>query len=237
MPRDSSSLGADFLREQISLCRNYLNEVSHYLQDVLVEEAQLAQRLDSEEAAFQIRSSELLASDRGVAARPSIADRQAMIDTILRDEKHSIIRLQSEVRSLSHVKGVIRHRKQELDNTMSSLRLQASLLKDQLRTGSFYGDESERARGGRFRDPVDELDSADLEALVASTEEELNAERVARQPAPVPTDPADAMDAETLEALMSTSESDVAAGADTDAAIARFLEEPDDDLADLLASV
>jgi hypothetical protein len=214
MPTDPSSLGPEFLREQISLCRNYLNEVSHYFQDVLVQEARLATDLDAVEAVYGIRSSELLATDPSVAARPNITDRQAMIDVILKDEKQRIIRLESQIRSLSHVKAVIRYRKGELDNTMSAIRLQRSLLRDQLKTGSFYGDESEHSRG-RSMDPADEIGAFDLEALITSSEEEIESERADRatlraasKRAPQPPrpsvvmDPADGLDATTLEALI-----------------------------------
>lgn len=258
MPRDPASLGPDFLRETISLCRNYLNETSHYLQDVLVEESYLAMRLDAEEAQFQIRSSELLATDERVTLRPNITDRQAMIDTLLKDEKRRIILLQGEIRSLSHVKAVIRHRKTELDNTMSAIRLQRSLLKDQLRTGAFYGDESERSRG-RALDPIDELETVDLEALLASSEADLEQERGAQPSSESPpshaivkgSDPVDSLSEGDLEALFDgpleaaesepvekhPSEPEDTRERDLNLALARFLEEPDEDVASIIANL
>lgn len=205
LPRDPTSLGVEFLREQISLCRNYLNEASHYYQDILIEESFLATQLDAEESAYQIRANEMLASDPRVATRPNIVDRQAMIDTLLIDEKRSIIRLQSQLRSLGHVKTVVAYRKKELDNTMSALRLQRSLLSDQMRTGAFYGDESERSRG-RAGDPADGMDGTDLEALVAASAAEIHAEAEAAPTGAVQLlqseDPADALEGAEFEALV-----------------------------------
>jgi hypothetical protein len=238
LPTDPADLDPDFLKEKISLCRNYLNEVGHYWQDALIREASLAVELDALEAAFEIRSNELLSTDPSVAARPSIADRHATIATILRDERQRIAHLKGEILRLSHVKRVVKFRKGELDNTMGALRLQRSLLRDQVRTGAFYGDESETSRG-RPLDPADGLNADELEALIASSEQELEAERIAATIA----DPTDTLEAEDLESIIkgdessaSGVESSVVADAD-DQAIARFLKEPDDDLESILASI
>jgi len=244
LPRDPTSLGADFLREVISVCRNYLNETAHYLQDVLVEESFLAMKLDGEEAAYQIQSAELLATDPRVspAIRPNIADRQAYIDTLLAEQKRSIVHLQAQIRTLGYVKAVVRARQTELNNTMSSIRLQRSLLKDDLRTGAFYGDESPVSRGNGGVDPVDRLGTADLEALVAASEQELVEEAALAttvEPGASSADPADSLDPDALEALICSGESSASVPAveseeDLQAAIERFLLEPDDDVATLV---
>jgi hypothetical protein len=254
LPRGSSDMGPDFLREAISVCRNFLNEASHYLQDLLVEESFLAMRLDSEESTYQIRSTELLATDPRVSSRPNIADRQAAIDNILREQKQSIIRLQSEIRSLGHVKTVVRARQTELNNTMSSIRLQRSLLKDALRTGSFYGDETTASRGHGGLDPIDELTPTDLEALVAASEAELEEEAASKSIAPLEAvDPVDQLDSNALEALVQVvpveqpppaeetklEEKEQADETEEDlhAALEKFLEEPDEDIASILENI
>jgi len=245
LPRGSSDMGADFLREAISVCRNYLNEASHYLQDLLVEESFLAMKLDSEESAYQIRSTELLATDPRVSSRPNIADRQAAIDNILREQKESIIRLQSAIRSLGHVKTVVAARQKELNNTMSSIRLQTSLLKDTLRTGAFYGDETTISRGHGGLDPVDELTTTDLEALVAASEAELEAETAKKATPPsASADPVDELDPSTLEALLQSALVAQPAQLEVEeteeslnAALQRFLVEPDEDIATVLENL
>lgn len=244
LPTDPADLDPDYLRENISLCRNYLNEVGHYWQEALIRESRLAVELDAQEAAFDIRSNELLASDPSVTARPSIADRHATINTILRDERQRITQLKSEILQLSHVMKVIRFRKGELDNTMGTLRLQRSLLRDQVRTGAFYGDESEQSRG-RPMDPVDGLSAEELEALLVSSQQELEEEHATTLALPViATDPADELDTAELEALVREVpvrvESSVVARVleDDDQAIERFLKEPDDDdIESILANV
>lgn len=171
LPSDPSGLGPDYLREQISICRGYLNTASFHLQKILQEKHLLSMQLDGLKAAFQVQSDDLLANDVRVKNLPAVEDRLAMINVILASDAREIKRVESELSNLGHVEKVVRLRKGELDNTMSAIRLQRSLLKDQLRTGSFYGDESNQGRGSA--DPVDEMDGADLDAILDEAEAEL----------------------------------------------------------------
>src|SRR5690606_2931548 len=85
-----------------------------------------------------------------------------------------IKRTKREITNLKHIEKVIRHRKQELDNTMSTLRLQSSLLRDQLRSGLSYGDESEREEKARL---AKEGDDVDLDAILDESAAEIEGER------------------------------------------------------------
>jgi hypothetical protein len=149
--RDPASLGPDYLRESIALCRNHLNKVSYYLQEVMEEAHLMNLHLDGLEAQFQIESDELLANDNRVKHLPNVADRMAMINVILGEQTREIKRVKREITNLKHVDKVVRHRKGELDNTMSTLRLQASLLRDQLRSGLSYGDDFDSKEEDRRR--------------------------------------------------------------------------------------
>jgi hypothetical protein len=171
LPLDPAGMGADFLREQISLCRNYLNEAGFYLQEVLQETSYVRMNLNAKETQYRIRSSQLLTQDCSVKALPALADRTARIEVILADEKREIFCLEQELDSLAGVEKVITFRKRELDNTMSSIRLQRSLLKDQVMSGQSYGDESFRSRNASH-DPVDGMGAAELDAIIAEAERE-----------------------------------------------------------------
>jgi hypothetical protein len=146
LPRDPAALGPDFLRENIAVCRNYLNTVSYFLQEVMEEAHTLNLTLNDHEAEFQIRSDELLVGDLRVKNLPALEDRLAMINVLLLDDSKAIKSIRREIVSLKQVDKVVRHKKGELDNTMSTLRLQTSLLRDQLRSGLSHGDDSEEAR-------------------------------------------------------------------------------------------
>lgn len=169
LPPDPSALGPDYLREQISICRGYLNEASMFLQEVLTERALLTMKLDAMETEFAIKSDDLLTGDSRVKILPALADRQAMINTILSTDRKAIEGVRLELKGSAQVEKIIRHRAKELDNTMSAIRLQRSLLHDQLRTGSFYGDESETSRGSK--DPISEWSGDDLDKYLENLDE------------------------------------------------------------------
>lgn len=171
--RDPASLGADYLREQIALCRNYLNKVSYYLQETLEETHILNMHLDELESQFQVEHDEMLANDNRVKHLPAVEDREAMINVLQSERVREIKRAKREITNLKHIEKVIRHRKQELDNTMSTLRLQTSLLRDQIRSGLSYGDDSDREEKARR---AKEGDDIDLDALIDESAAELEGE-------------------------------------------------------------
>jgi hypothetical protein len=120
------------------------------MQELFCEKHGLESRKEGLEAAFQVSSDELLAQDKRVVSLPSIDDRKAMINHILKDERKEIERVSREIRGLSHVEKVIRYRYKELESTMSAIRTQKSLIEMELRTGSFYGDENDTSRGSSW---------------------------------------------------------------------------------------
>lgn len=167
---DPSARGYKYLQDLIARTRGFLNEASIYLVEVLRERHLTELDLQAEESAFEIRADELLASDSRVSRLPNIDDRKAMINVILGDDRRRIQSLRRDLKNLGHVEKVIRHRHKELENSMSGIRLQRSLVETEARTGSFYGDESEAPRGKTNSTP--EFDDEELRSLFddASTE-------------------------------------------------------------------
>ena len=159
---DPVTKGPQYLHDLISKTRGYLNQTGHYLQEIHREHHLLEIELDSHEAAFEIKKSELLAGDRRVTLLPSIEDRLAMINVLLGEERRDIQRLKREIKNLSHMEKAVRHRHKELDNTMSAIRLQKQLVDAELRTGSYYGDENEKSRGDKWKKPEATLPDQDL---------------------------------------------------------------------------
>ncbi len=143
---DPGARGPGYLQDLISQTRGYLNTVSLYHQEVMREQHALERDLTARESAYELSADVLLADDHRVTRLPNIDDRKAMISTILRDEKISILDLKRGIRELGFVEKVIKHRHKELDNTVAALRMQKSLMDTEVRAGSFYGDESEASR-------------------------------------------------------------------------------------------
>lgn len=147
---DPNARGPGYLQDLISKTRGFLNRTSHYLHEVLREVHAEEMALEALESAFQVASDELMSNDRRVSGLPSIQDRLAMVNVLLGAERREITTRKRVLKNLGHVERVIRHRHKELENTMSAIRLQRSLLETEIRTGSFYGDESEQSRGSRW---------------------------------------------------------------------------------------
>jgi len=144
--RDPASLGPAYLQDLISKTRGYINQVSLIIQEIHREKSSLETELDAFEAAFLMSSDSLLAEDHRVTRLPNIDDRRAMINMLLRDERSKILGLKNQVKSLGYIDKAVRHRHKELENTMSAIRMQKSLIESELRTGAFYGDESDASR-------------------------------------------------------------------------------------------
>lgn len=164
--------GPGYLQDLISKTRGYLNQVSFFLQEVHRERHRLESEKETKEAAFMISSDELLASDARVTRLPNIDDRKAMINLLLRSERMDIMRLGREVKNLGHVEKALKHRHKELESTMSAIRMQRSLVDMELRTGAFYGDESNESRGSWMRkspgvrNPMgDDIDGEEIDRL------------------------------------------------------------------------
>jgi hypothetical protein len=190
---DPVARGPAYLQDLISKVRGYLNHVSVYVQEVHRERHDLERHRDGLQAAFDVEADRLLSEDKRVNRQPSIDDRKAMINLLLTDEKREIQAVERELRSLGHVEKAVRHRQKELESTMSAIRLQRGLIQDEIRTGSFYGDETETSRGDAWKkkpeeaDPVDEeLGEEELGDLIAEAEKQLEAEAKGEAPEEAP---------------------------------------------------
>lgn len=147
---DPTARGPAYLQDLISKTRGYLNRTSLLVHEVHRERHQLERRLDACETAFQASSDELLADDSRVTRLPNIDDRRAMINLLLRTERAEINDLKRQVKELGFVEKAVKHRHRELDNTVSSIRMQKSLIDTEIRTGAVYGDESDTSRGSAY---------------------------------------------------------------------------------------
>lgn len=148
---DPVTRGAAYLQELISRTRGYLNRTSVLLQEVYQEQQSLDSTLNAKKTIFQIQSDEMLANDARVKGLPNIDDRRAMINLIMREERKEILSLEQAIRDLGYTEKAIKHRHKELDNTISAIRMQKSLIDSERHSGSFYGDESDKSRGDVYR--------------------------------------------------------------------------------------
>ena len=165
LSRDPVSMGPSYLQDLIARTRGYLNIASNMVHEVHRQKSAIETELDAKEAAFLISSDSLLADDARVTRLPNIEDRKAMINLILRDDRAEILKLKNQVKELGFVDKAIRHRHKELDNTMSAIRMQKALIDSELRTGAFYGDETETSRKSAYKAPTKAVVTTDSFAI------------------------------------------------------------------------
>ena len=167
---DPRMLGPHYLNDLIATTRNYLNAVSRIQLEAHEEKQYLARDTRAHEAALQISSDDLLANDERVRRLPSIEDRKATVSVFLRAEKQIIETLKATMQDVDYVEKAVRHRHKELTATMSEIKLQRALIRDEIDTGAMYGDERTYGAGKRGRSnpiAVDEFSDDELDKLLA----------------------------------------------------------------------
>lgn len=163
---DPASRGTAYLQDLISKTRGFLNKTSNFRQEINRHKQLLERELHGQETAYDISSSDLLASDNRVLRLPNIDDRKAMINLLLKEERKKILVLKGQLKDLGFVEKAVQMVHKELDNTMSAIRMQKSLIDTELRTGSYYGDESDTARGAKAF-AANDIDEAELASLLS----------------------------------------------------------------------
>jgi hypothetical protein len=177
-PRD---LGPHYLQDIIAKCRNMLNAVSRIQLEVHREKQEMSRALRVSETEYEVTYSETLANDERVRMLPSIEDRKATVNTMLRDRLNALAELRGNLQDLEFVDKAVRHRHKELTSTMSEIKLQRSLIRDEIDSGAMYGDErkNDHERKGAVAD--DDINEAELDELLNKAQNSTES-----PPAPVP---------------------------------------------------
>lgn len=163
LPTQASALGPAILFRLLGECRKNLNEATLLLQEVQQEHSALESLLSGEEATFELKHDDLLATDLAVKGLPNIADREAAIRVILRDDRSSIADLKKRAKSLAALEKVVKLTYTELKATMSDIRKQQEIAHDEIKLKTFFGNEATQA---------DEPETSVLDDLGKQFEEE-----------------------------------------------------------------
>ena len=171
---DPRSLGPLYLQNTIAECRNFLNAVGRIQLEVHREKQDVSRALRAAEVHHEVGFSEVLANDERVRRLPSIEDRKATANVILRESLNAITALKAELQDLEYVEKAVRYRHKELTSTMSEVKLQRSLIRDEIDSGAMYGDERQFPHerqpsigsGGPLGVSVDDVNEEELAALL-----------------------------------------------------------------------
>ena len=139
---DPTVLGPNYIIERVATCRNHINKVSQIRQKLSMERRRLRILLAGEKSVYLVESSRLLASDEEVRKQPNIKDREAVINTRLRENCGRIASLEAELLDLDTVEQPVRMIHDELTRTAGEIRTQRSMINSDRTSGGGYGDES-----------------------------------------------------------------------------------------------
>ena len=133
-----------------------MNEATLLLQEVQTEHSAFDSLLNGAEATFELKHDNLLASDPAIKGLPNIADREAAIRVILREDRSATADLKNSTKSLAALEKVVKLTYTELKATMSDIRKQQEIAHDEIKLKTFYGSETTQ---------VDEPESSVLDDL------------------------------------------------------------------------
>lgn len=139
---DPTVLGARYIQSVTSKCRNYLNKVSQRRVDLSLKRRNLMVQIAGEETALSIEKDHLLAENETVQRQPNIRDREAVVNTMLRQQVQSIASKKRDLLDVETVDKAVKLVHDELIRTSTEIKVQRSLLFSDRMSGSGYGDES-----------------------------------------------------------------------------------------------
>jgi hypothetical protein len=163
LANDPTSLGPLYFQDIIAKCRNYLNRVSLVISELNRDRLEVSSELRKEEAAHSLEYDNLLANDERVRRLASVEDRKATVGYLLREEQGRINGLKDQMHQLDAVYKVVSYRNRELHATMAAIKDQRRLIRIEVDTGSFYGDE--RVPSGGMAVDSNELNEEELANL------------------------------------------------------------------------
>lgn len=193
LARDPAMLGPQYFQDLIATCRSYLNKVSLITSELNREKLEVSSDLRRLEALYALDYDNLMANDGRVKGLANVEDRKATAGFLLRTQKEEINALKGRQHSLDGVGKVVALRTRELQATMGAIRDQRRLMQTELSTGAFYGDE--RPLKGQRREAnggigVEDINAADLEALMIDPAPDPETPEVSTPAEPDPPKPA-----------------------------------------------
>jgi hypothetical protein len=139
---DPTILGARYIQSVTSRCRNHLNRVALIRVQLNQKKRNLMVQIAGEETSLSIEKSSLLAGNDTVRRGSNIADREAIANTMLRQQINRISVLKLDLLDIDTVDKAVKMIHDELIRTSQEIKVQRSLLFSDRHSGAGYGDET-----------------------------------------------------------------------------------------------
>lgn len=167
LDQDPTVLGPSYLQGKISQVRAHLNDLGVELQQLTRHRRVVQRQLQVKQTEYHAEFDRILATNPVVKQLPSAADRKAYINTELKELVKGVTDLELADSDLEYVEKALKFRHAELQDTMSAIRLQRSLIESEVRTQSYVG-STDLGDGQPSGMPKEDQDDITLESILAA---------------------------------------------------------------------
>lgn len=186
-------LGTRYVQRVTAQCRGFLNRVTYYIQLCKRQEKNLRRDLKEAELDLEFKMKEKLADDQLVRKQPSIEDRKALASSMLKDEYQRLGTMQVDLLDLDETIKILRMKHQDLQRTSGDIKLQCTLIRDDIRDQLGGGNGYMKPQTGRDKsvpngmappvsaepvDPRDLLDSSTRPAEIPEPKDAAHASMI-----------------------------------------------------------
>ena len=159
-----------YINEKIGECHRYIEEVERFMFEVSKEISVLQQALNNSTAEYETKKEGLLTKNDEIRGLPSIKDREAKANSLLKAEMNSIRNYQNEVTDLNNLLKSINTKMKNLTRANGDIKMQLRVMESQIRLGMGPGsDDAMRSLAVEFAKSQIDKDSF-AEATSSATE-------------------------------------------------------------------
>jgi len=131
-----------YINEMIGECHRYIEEVEKFMFQVSKEISVNQQALNNSTIEFEAKKENLLIKDESIRSLPSIKDREAKANSMLKDSTEKIRGYQNEVTDLNNLLKAINLKMKNLNRANADVKTQLRVMESQLKMNSGPGNDS-----------------------------------------------------------------------------------------------
>jgi hypothetical protein len=134
---DSSNIpDPRYINEKIGQCHVFIEEVEHFYIKVSKEISVIQTSLNNSTSAYEHARDDKIANDSEIKSLPSIKDKEAKANNLLRNELDEIKSYQNELNDLENLLKVINLKLKNLSRLNQDIKAQQRLMESQMRIGT-----------------------------------------------------------------------------------------------------
>jgi hypothetical protein len=131
----------NYINSRIGTCHSFLEEVEHFIIEVSQEIATVQQALNNARSNYENQKEWLLSQDDEIKALPSIRDREAKVNSMLKKEREEIKDYENCLTVLNSVQKAAQLKNKNLNSTNKAINSQLRIMEAQLKLGTPHGDD------------------------------------------------------------------------------------------------